>query len=160
MKTISSQDRTTRGRMATARELRLTPTPAEAALWEQIRNRRLGSLKFRRQHPWHGYVLDVFCPALQLAIEVDGGVHRNPEQAQLDAERRAHLESAGIRVLRFRNDQVEQDMDGVLKRILQEGAGLTTSASLPSPLPTELESERVGYGVRKSKDRGGFASLD
>ena len=140
MKTISSRDRTTRGRMATARQLHLTPTPAEAALWEEIRNRRLAGLKFRRQHPWRGYVLDAFCPALQLAIEVDGGVHLHPEQARLDAERQAFLESEGIHLLRFRNEDVERGIDAVLNRILEEVARLT-----PGP-----RSDLVREGVSTS----------
>jgi very-short-patch-repair endonuclease len=125
MKNTWSQDRTTRGRTAIARALRLSPTSAEAVLWEQIRDRRLGGLKFRRQHPWHGYVLDAFCPAARLVIELDGAVHLSQEQSRLDADRQTLLESEGIRVLRFRNEEVEQDVAEVLKRILKEATRLT-----------------------------------
>jgi very-short-patch-repair endonuclease len=127
MKNTGSQDRTTRGRTAIARALRLSPTSAEAALWEKIRDRRLGGLKFRRQHPWHGYILDAFCPAVRLAIELDGYVHQGQEQSRLDADRQMLLESEGIHVLRFRNEEVEQDVANVLERILQEAARLTPS---------------------------------
>ncbi|MDP2951804.1 MAG: endonuclease domain-containing protein [Chloroflexota bacterium] len=157
MKNTLSQDRTTRDRMVIARELRLSPTPAEAALWEQIRDRRLGGLKFRRQHPWHGYVLDAFCPALRLAIEIDGKIHGNQEQARLDADRQTLLESEGIHLLRFRNEEIEQDMARVLKRILQEAACLTPAPPLrlrqrgvtraPFPSPNEVgEGEGMGMG--------------
>jgi very-short-patch-repair endonuclease len=67
------------------REFRKNPTVAEALMWEQLRNKRLGGYKFRRQHPIAGYVLDFFCFEIKLGIELDGAVHINSEQAEYDA---------------------------------------------------------------------------
>jgi len=84
-----------------AREQRRQQTPAEKKLWEALRSRRLAGLKFRRQHPFQQFILDMFCVEYQL--EVDGGIHDDPAQAAHDTERTAFLEARGIRVLRFKN---------------------------------------------------------
>jgi len=102
-----------------ARDLRRQLTPMEEKLWEALRERRVGGLKFRRQHPFGRYVLDFFCVERRLAIEVDGAVHAQPGQAEHDAERSAFLTEQGIRVLRFRNEEIERDIEGVVKRILE-----------------------------------------
>jgi very-short-patch-repair endonuclease len=70
-----------------ARNQRGAPTPAEDRLWASIRGRGLAGLKFRRQHPFRKYVLDVFCLEAQLAVEVDGGAHLEPDQAERDKKR-------------------------------------------------------------------------
>ncbi len=116
--------RKTRGTTTTkivqaAREQRRQPTPAEKKLWDALRGRRLAGLKFRRQHPYGQFVLDAFCVEHQLEVEVDGGVHADPAQAARDAERTKFLEERGIRVLRFGNDEVENKLDEVLKRIVE-----------------------------------------
>jgi very-short-patch-repair endonuclease len=102
-----------------ARELRHRPTPAENKLWEALRGRRLAGLKFRRQHPFGPFVLDMFCVEHQLVIEVDGSIHRTPEQAVYDAARTEHLVERGLRILRFTNDEVEYHLPDVLNRIRQ-----------------------------------------
>jgi phosphoribosylformylglycinamidine synthase len=102
-----------------ARELRQRPTPAEDTLWEALRGRRLAGLKFRRQHPFGPFVLDMFCVEHQLVIEVDGSIHRTPEQAVYDAARTEHLMGHGLRILRFTNDEVAYRLPDVLNRILQ-----------------------------------------
>lgn len=101
-----------------ARELRREMTPAEKKLWNALRKQRLADLRFRRQHPVGRFVLDFYCPATKLGIEVDGGVH--DEQIERDRVRTMALESAGYTVLRFRNDEVLNDLPSVLRRI--EGA--------------------------------------
>ncbi len=101
-----------------AREMRAVPTSAEAILWEELRSRRLSGLKFRRQHPVNAYILDFWCPACKLAIELDGSIHDTPEAQEYDAIRQQHLESFGYTVLRFRNEEVLQDMPAVLQQIL------------------------------------------
>jgi len=113
----------------TARQQRRTPTPAEEKLWEALRARRLAGLKFRRQHPYGRFILDAFCVEHQLEVEVDGGIHTRPAQAEYDAARTEFLEARGIRVLRFSNDEVEKHLDEVLKRIVE-----ATKASPPNPL--------------------------
>jgi very-short-patch-repair endonuclease len=102
-----------------ARELRQRPTPAEDMLWEALRGRRLAGLKFRRQHPFGPFVLDMFCVEYQLVIEVDGSIHTTPEQAVYDAARAEYLVERGLRILRFTNDEVAYHLPDVLNRILQ-----------------------------------------
>ena len=100
-----------------ARELRQDATDAEARLWDALRGRRLAGLKFRRQHPYGRFVLDFFCVEQGLAVELDGGVHAEPMQAARDVERTEFLLAHGIRVLRFKNDQVENEIETVLRQI-------------------------------------------
>lgn len=100
-----------------ARQLRQEPTSAEVKLWAALRGRRLAGLKFRRQHPYERFVLDFFCVEHQLVVELDGGVHAEPTQAARDAERTEFLQSRGIRVLRFKNETVENEIEAVLKQI-------------------------------------------
>ena len=109
-----------------AREQRRKPTPAEKKLWEALRGRQLGGLKFRRQHPYDRFLLDMFCVEYQLEVEVDGGVHSDPEQAARDAERTEFLKTHGIRVLRFRNEEIINNLPDVLRRIVE-------AAHTPSP---------------------------
>jgi len=102
-----------------ARKLREGQTPAETILWNALRGGRLAGLKFRRQHPFGPFVLDMFCVEHQLALEVDGRVHLIPTQAQRDQARTQFLNARGVRVLRFSNDQVEHQLEQVLKRIIE-----------------------------------------
>ena len=100
-----------------ARQLRQEPTSAEVKLWDALRSHRLAGLKFRRQHPYGRFVLDFFCVEHSLAVELDGSIHAEPAQAARDAERTEYLQAHGIRVLRFKNDQVEKEIETVLKEI-------------------------------------------
>jgi very-short-patch-repair endonuclease len=100
-----------------ARKLRRALTPAEQRLWQAIRGRQLGGLKFRCQHPVGWFVLDFYCPACKLAIELDGGGHEEAEQALRDSLRDEQLAAYGYRVLRFTNEEVLNDMTAVLHRI-------------------------------------------
>jgi very-short-patch-repair endonuclease len=102
-----------------ARAQRKAPTPAERKLWEVLRDRRLAGLKFRRQHPFDRFILDNYCVKHQLVVEVDGGIHADPAQAIQDAARTEFLEAHGIRVLRFCNEEIEQNITAVVQRILQ-----------------------------------------
>jgi very-short-patch-repair endonuclease len=97
-----------------SRQLRRDMTDAEKHLWQRIRTQQLG-VKFRRQHPLGGYILDFACVELKLALELDGGQH-NELQTQ-DNVRTAWLESQGWKVLRFWNNEVLQNTDGVLESI-------------------------------------------
>jgi very-short-patch-repair endonuclease len=101
-----------------ARGQRRKPTPTENKLWHALRDRRLAGLKFRRQHPHGRFILDVFCVEHQLEVEVDGAGHLEPNQAAYDAARNEYLQLLGIRVLRFKNAEVRDDLAGVLARIV------------------------------------------
>jgi len=100
-----------------ARTLRNNQTPAERLLWSRLRSRQLSGYKFRRQHIIDSYILDFYCCQAHLAIEVDGGQHADAEKLKLDDARTAHLETRGIRVIRFWNDEVLNDLDHVLTEI-------------------------------------------
>lgn len=99
------------------RELRKTATEAESVLWHFLRDRKLNGLKFRRQHRIKRIILDFYCAEKKLGIEVDGNIHAKPEQQDRDRERSAELERAGIRIIRFNNSEVMNDIDSVLKNI-------------------------------------------
>ena len=98
-----------------ARELRKAMTQAEQVLWKALRGRRMAGLRFRRQHPVGRFILDFYCPAAKLGLEVDGGIHDG--QAERDEERSAILTAGGYRILRFRNDEVLTALPSVLTRI-------------------------------------------
>jgi len=100
-----------------ARNLRRTATAVERLLWRELRDRRLGGYKFRRQHPLRPYVVDFLCPAKRLVVELDGG--RHAERAERDAARTAWLEARGYRVIRFWNNEVAGNPAGVLDAILR-----------------------------------------
>jgi len=99
-----------------ARLLRNQPTEAEAVLWKLIRQSRLVGYKFRRQHVIKKYILDFYCPALKLGIEVDGLIHKGNEEH--DKNRSEALENAGICILRFRNDEILKNSPAVLKKVM------------------------------------------
>lgn len=99
-----------------AEELRNSPTPSEELIWNYLQRNQLG-LKFRRQHPASVYVLDFYAHKIKLAIEIDGSIHSLEKVKLNDKERQEHLESLGIRVLRFSNYQVEKQTDKVLEII-------------------------------------------
>jgi very-short-patch-repair endonuclease len=97
-----------------ARRLRRNPTATERVLWDRLRQRKLGGLKFRRQVPLGPYVLDFLCLRHRLVVEADGPFH-DPKR---DAIRDAWLEANGFRVLRFRNLDIHNSPELVADRIL------------------------------------------
>lgn len=99
-----------------ARMLRKESTEAEDILWQKVRGRRLGA-KFRRQHPIDRYIVDFYCFEKRLVIEVDGGIHLNPEIKKNDEQRQKIIESFGYRFLRFTNEEVLNDIGEVLDKI-------------------------------------------
>jgi very-short-patch-repair endonuclease len=101
-----------------ARGLRQRSTEAEKFLWSRLRARQLGGVRFKRQIPLAGYIVDFVSLKRKLVIEVDGGQHG--ERAQLDAERTAVVEKCGYHVVRFWNHDVLNNIEGVLGAILQE----------------------------------------
>jgi very-short-patch-repair endonuclease len=112
-----------------AREKRHEPTPAEDHLWQQLRGRQVAGVKFRRQHAIDKFIVDFFCVEAHLAIEVDGLIHQYNEVE--DAVRQEFLESMGIQVLRFTNEQVLESTDLVLKAII--AVCTATTKGNPSP---------------------------
>jgi very-short-patch-repair endonuclease len=101
------------------RELRKNPTEAEALLWNQLRNNQLTGWKFRRQQPMCGFILDFYCYKVRLGIELDGEVHNNPEQMEIDKERTLELNDYGIEIIRFWNSEVVNNIENVLERIMK-----------------------------------------
>ncbi|MEM6645438.1 MAG: endonuclease domain-containing protein [Bacteroidota bacterium] len=99
------------------RGLRQNGTPAERRLWRALRNRQLRGFKFRRQVTLGAYVVDFYCAEARLAIELDGSVHDDPARRDYDAQRQANLESLSLRVLRFSNDAVREQLPVVLDAI-------------------------------------------
>jgi len=112
------------GLKARAKALRREMTPAESKLWHYLRANRLEGYHFRRQQIIDGYIVDFYCHAADLVVEVDGSIHL--EQEAYDKERDAHLRARGLTVLRFYNSDVVREMDTVLEVILhacQAGRG-------------------------------------
>jgi len=107
------------GIFKTSRRLRKKMTETEKILWKELRNRELLDLKFRRQHPLHYYVADFYSHELKLVIEVDGGIHNKLSQKEHDGNRSAELERLGIRVIRFSNEEIINDIEEVKKRIVE-----------------------------------------
>ncbi len=100
-----------------AKQLRVNSTDAEYQLWQQIRNRRLEGWKFRRQMPVDHYIVDFVCAELKLIIEIDGGQHA--EAGFYDDQRTEYLQSKGYQVVRFWNNEVLGNTEGVLERIAE-----------------------------------------
>lgn len=99
------------------RTLRRNLTPAEAALWNCLKHRQLDGYKFRRQHSVGPYIVDFYCAARKLAIELDGAGHEDPMRKEYDHERQEYLRDHGIRVMRFENFLVFERRGLVLESI-------------------------------------------
>ena len=110
-----------------ARNMRAAPTDAEAVIWRQLRAHRFAGHKFKRQQPIGNYILDFVCFEAKVIIEVDGGQHNGSIS---DRSRDQWLESQGFLVLRFWNNEVFQNLEGVLTCILEVVA---PSPSVPLP---------------------------
>jgi very-short-patch-repair endonuclease len=104
---------------AQAAELRKSMTYAEKVLWQQLRNRKVEGLKFRRQHPVSIFILDFYCHEKKLAIEVDGGIHQSEDQREWDKNRTFELNELGITVLRFANEEVIDSTQKVIDSIME-----------------------------------------
>lgn len=100
------------------RSLRANSTPAEEILWEEIRNRKLNGLKFKRQHSIGNYVIDFYCASKRFIIELDGEVHNTPDQKEKDQQRDQNLTEMNFRVLRITNSQVLNEIEEVKKLLL------------------------------------------
>ena len=101
------------------RNLRRKQTEAEKVLWARLRNRGMAGTKFRRQQPIGSYVVDFVSFERKLIIEIDGGQHNDREAIEKDEQRTAWLNEKGYRVLRFWNNEVLMETNGVLEQIIQ-----------------------------------------
>jgi very-short-patch-repair endonuclease len=117
-----------------ARRLRRNQTDAEKKLRFRLRDRRLGGWKFRRQFPIDRFVVDFFCADAHLIIELDGGQHATRTEA--DASRTRNLEAMGYLVLRFWNNDVMQNIDGVLQILETTLEQHRSEPPHPNPLPS------------------------
>jgi very-short-patch-repair endonuclease len=115
-----------------ARHLRRYQTDAERVLWFRLRDRRLNGLKFKRQVPIDRYVVDFCCAEARLIVELDGGQHATRDETN----RTAILESMGYLVLRFWNNDVLQNTEGVLEEILNTVNRNPQEPPHPVPLPS------------------------
>jgi very-short-patch-repair endonuclease len=109
------------------RELRRNQTEAEKLLWARLRNKQIHGIKFFRQFSIGAYVLDFYSPTIKLAVELDGGQHAEKDAQEYDKVRSDYLRAQGIEVMRFWNNDVIQNVEGVLYKIAERAT--------PTPLP-------------------------
>jgi very-short-patch-repair endonuclease len=132
---MRDEDKLRRFRLGTARRLRGNATSAEQKLWRELDRVPLLRTHFRRQAPIGPYVVDFVCLREKLVIEVDGPLHTEPGASRRDAERTLWLEGQGYRLLRFWNQEVYENIEGVLDTIY---AALYGSLGAP-PIPPSNE---------------------
>jgi very-short-patch-repair endonuclease len=118
-------------RRAAAKRLRANTTPHERTLWRALKELPIDGTHFRRQAPIGPYVVDFFCPARRLVIELDGGHHNDDETAKRDRERQLWLEQEGYRVVRFWNSEIARDLAAVLERVYVELFGSREATGEP-----------------------------
>ena len=129
-------------KQAFARQLRRSMTDAEQRLWQQLRRKQMVGCRFRRQHPIGPYIADFACIGSRLVIEVDGGQH---DGCQAAAHRDEYLRLRGFEVLRFWNNEVLENMEGVCEVILRHLSGTCPHPGLP-PQAGEGEEQEQGQG--------------
>ncbi len=101
-----------------ARNLRKNKTREEDILWQLLRNRQFMGLKFKRQFPIGNYIVDFVCEEKKLVIEIDGGQHNIPDNVKADKVRTNYINSKGYRVVRFWNNDINQNIEGVYETLL------------------------------------------
>ena len=102
------------------RQLRTDMPGAENIIWGKIRGRQINEYKFRRQFGIDTYIVDFYCPKARLAIEIDGDSHFEPNAVRKDEIRQKYIESLGIKVIRFTNLEVRQNLEAVIEKIMRE----------------------------------------
>ena len=117
--------------VALAKELRKNMTFGEIALWREIKGKKLG-VSFSRQIPIDNFIVDFYCKDLRLAIEVDGSIHFEEEQIKKDTHRQKRLESLGVKIIRFSDPDVKNNLNWVLTEIKQ-----VISELKPTPNPSQ-----------------------
>jgi very-short-patch-repair endonuclease len=111
-----------------AKQLRIYETEAENILWSKLCDNQVLNLHFRRQHPINRFIADFYCVKLKLVIEVDGSIHDLPENKAYDIIRSEILNSFGITVLRFSNEQIIYEVDDAIKKIKEVAIQLVSEA--------------------------------
>ncbi|MEO8384349.1 MAG: endonuclease domain-containing protein [Betaproteobacteria bacterium] len=160
--------------VARARKLRRNSTDVERKLWHRIRDKQIEEFRFRRQRPIGKYIVDFICLEAKLIVELDGGQHA--EDVAYDQKRTAFLESLGYRVLRFWNNDVIENMDGVLQRLHENLLRTRANPTLALPLagegtgrantevvagtPSPAQRGKGGMGVRQQNTRNKNAAKD
>ena len=114
-------------RLNLKRQLRSELTTAEARLWSRLRAKQCEGLKFRRQHGIGPYIVDFYCPEKSLVIEVDGDIHGVQHQIVRDRRRESYLKSLGLQVIRYMNDDILKNLDGVLEDLYERVLSGSTS---------------------------------
>ncbi|MCK1757786.1 endonuclease domain-containing protein [Bradyrhizobium sp. 137] len=118
-------------RRAAAKKLRADTTPHERMLWRVLKDLPMDGSHFRRQAPIGPYVVDFFCPAKRLIIELDGGHHNEDDTAKRDIDRQLWFEREGYRAIRFWNSEIASDLMAVLERIYIELYGSREAETQP-----------------------------
>ena len=98
-------------------DLRNNMPPAERILWTQLKGKQLEGFKFRRQHSIDEFIVDFYCPQANLAIEIDGDTHYGEEERKDDINRKHHIESLGIKIIRFTNKEISKNLEGAIGQI-------------------------------------------
>ena len=101
------------------KDLRNNSTSAEATLWKSLQKNQLNGRKFRRQHSIENYIVDFYCPSEKLIIELDGSVHIDFAIQNYDYERSRRLEDLGLKILRFENKEVFENLSEILSEIIR-----------------------------------------
>jgi very-short-patch-repair endonuclease len=144
------------GLIQLARGLRRSETSAEAVLWSELRNRQTDGWKFKRQVPFGNYILDFYCYDARLAVEVDGATHSEAKEIAQDAERAAFLKENGVRLLRYSNTEVYENLDGVLEMIYLE----LGQQPAPSPGARRVRADAPGRRpLPKGRGESGASGL-
>jgi formimidoylglutamate deiminase len=139
-----SREKISESILTNARSLRKIETEAEKFLWSFLKGRKLDNWKFRRQQPLEGFILDFYCDAAKLGVELDGQIHSIKEISEYDEQRTQFLNEFGIEIIRFSNDEVLKNADQVLDKIKQ-----VINERIPSPLPLS-----PGRGVSEGRGEG------
>ena len=103
-----------------ARNLRKNSTIQERRLWNLLKNRQFHNLKFKRQQPIGDYIVDFICKEAKIIIEIDGGQHNEPKNIEYDKSRTEYLNTLGYKVIRFWNNEIYENIEGVVLRLKEE----------------------------------------
>ncbi|MEI6696971.1 MAG: endonuclease domain-containing protein [Bacteroidota bacterium] len=115
-----------------ARVLRKTMTIPEEKLWNYLRRKQLMALRFRRQHPINRFIVDFYCHAFKLVIEIDGSIHQKEIQQERDENRTYELQAIGLTVIRFTNNEIMTNIAKVIKEIEMHISKISSTSSKPS----------------------------
>ena len=117
LKNIVTEQKVSKEKLQRAKELRREMTPAEKVLWDELRANKLG-IHFRRQQVIQGFIVDFYCHMAGLVVEVDGDIHDS--QHEEDARREKVLRELGLKIVRFRNDEVLKNLSAVVEKVREQ----------------------------------------